>query len=34
MAAFWRIGGYLAYTLLPYLGFWGALLVCAVPRSR
>src|ERR1700691_4951905 len=21
------IGGYLAYTLRPYLGFWGALLV-------
>jgi len=23
---FLAIGGYLAYTLLPYLGFWGALL--------
>ena len=21
------IGGYLAYTLRPYIGFWGALLV-------
>jgi len=24
---FLAIGGYLAYTLIPYLGFWGALLV-------
>jgi branched-chain amino acid transport system permease protein len=24
---FLAIGGYLAYTLMPYLGFWGALLV-------
>lgn len=24
---FLAIGGYLAYTLVPYLGFWGALLV-------
>jgi branched-chain amino acid transport system permease protein len=24
---FLAIGGYLAYTLLPYLGFWGALVV-------
>src|SRR3974390_529374 len=23
---FLAIGGYLAYTLLPYLGFWGALI--------
>jgi branched-chain amino acid transport system permease protein len=24
---FLAIGGYLAYTLIPYLGFWGALIV-------
>jgi branched-chain amino acid transport system permease protein len=24
---FLAIGGYLAYTLIPYLGFWGALVV-------
>ncbi|MGH6884367.1 MAG: branched-chain amino acid ABC transporter permease [Hypericibacter sp.] len=24
---FLAIGGYLAYTLIPYIGFWGALLV-------
>jgi branched-chain amino acid transport system permease protein len=24
---FLAIGGYLAFTLTPYLGFWGALLV-------
>ncbi len=24
---FLAIGGYLAYTLIPYFGFWGALLV-------
>ena len=24
---FLAIGGYLAYTLLPYLGFWGALVI-------
>ena len=24
---FLAIGGYLAYTLMPYLGFWGALLL-------
>jgi len=24
---FLAIGGYLAYTLIPYLGYWGALLV-------
>jgi branched-chain amino acid transport system permease protein len=24
------IGGYLAYTLIPYLGFWGALIVAPV----
>ena len=24
---FLAIGGYLAYTLVPYLGFWGALVV-------
>jgi len=24
---FLALGGYLAYTLIPYLGFWGALLV-------
>src|SRR6202161_3899201 len=24
---FLAIGGYLAYTLMPYLGFWGALVV-------
>ncbi len=24
---FLAIGGYLAYTLMPYLGFWGALIV-------
>ncbi len=28
---FLAIGGYLAYTLMPYLGFWGALLRGAVP---
>src|SRR6201987_622953 len=24
---FLAIGGYFAYTLIPYLGFWGALIV-------
>ena len=24
---FLAIGGYLAYTLIPYIGFWGALIV-------
>src|SRR5271154_723981 len=24
---FLAIGGYLAYTLIPFIGFWGALLV-------
>ena len=24
---FLAIGGYFAYTLIPYMGFWGALLV-------
>ena len=27
---FLAIGGYLAYTLIPYLGFWGALIVAPV----
>ncbi|MDR3376148.1 MAG: branched-chain amino acid ABC transporter permease [Ancalomicrobiaceae bacterium] len=27
---FLAIGGYLAYTLIPYLGFWGALAVAPV----
>jgi branched-chain amino acid transport system permease protein len=27
---FLAIGGYLAYTLIPYLGFWGALLVSPI----
>jgi branched-chain amino acid transport system permease protein len=27
---FLAIGGYLAYTLVPYLGFWGALVVAPV----
>jgi branched-chain amino acid transport system permease protein len=27
---FLAIGGYLAYTLVPYIGFWGALLVSPV----
>jgi branched-chain amino acid transport system permease protein len=27
---FLAIGGYLAYTLIPYLGFWGALVVAPV----
>ena len=27
---FLAIGGYLAFTLIPYLGFWGALLVAPV----
>jgi branched-chain amino acid transport system permease protein len=27
---FLAIGGYLAYTLMPYLGFWGALLVAPI----
>src|ERR1700759_1896083 len=24
---FLAVGGYLAYTLIPYVGFWGALLL-------
>src|SRR5262249_18744218 len=24
---FLAIGGYIAYTLIPYIGFWGALLI-------
>jgi branched-chain amino acid transport system permease protein len=27
---FLALGGYLAYTLIPYLGFWGALIVAPV----
>jgi branched-chain amino acid transport system permease protein len=27
---FLAIGGYLAYTLIPYLGFWGALVVAPI----
>ncbi len=27
---FLAIGGYLAYTLVPYLGFWGALVVAPI----
>jgi branched-chain amino acid transport system permease protein len=27
---FLAIGGYLAYTLIPYLGFWGALIVAPI----
>ena len=27
---FLAIGGYLAYTLMPYLGFWGALLLAPI----
>jgi len=27
---FLAIGGYLAYTLMPYIGFWGALIVSPV----
>src|SRR5215475_7796636 len=27
---FLAIGGYLAYMLIPYVGFWGALLVAPV----
>ena len=28
------IGAYLAYTLTPYLGFWGALIAGPAPRRR
>ena len=27
---FLAVGGYLAYTLIPYIGFWGALLVSPI----
>ena len=27
---FLAIGGYLAYTLLPYFGFWGALVLAPI----
>jgi branched-chain amino acid transport system permease protein len=27
---FLALGGYLAYTLIPYLGFWGALIVAPI----
>ena len=30
MAASWRSARYLAYTLMPYVGFWGALVVAPV----
>jgi len=29
--SFWSaIGGYLSYTLIPHIGFWGALAVAPV----
>src|SRR5438874_12772152 len=27
------VGGYIAYTVTPYLGFWGALLVAPPPPA-
>ena len=31
---FLAIGGYLAYTLMPYVGFWGALLIAPLLTAR
>lgn len=28
------LGGYLAYTLTPFLGFWGALIVAPLLTAR
>ena len=30
---FLALGAYFAYSLMPFLGFWGALLIAPVPRG-
>src|SRR5258708_38918078 len=31
---FLAVGGYLAYALAPFIGFWGALVVAPAPAPR